>query len=162
MAMLNLIVAVARDNVIGRDGKMPWHLPAELAYFKRITMGAPVIMGRKTFDSIGRPLPGRRNIVITRNANWQHQGVETTSSLEAAITMTAGADAFVIGGATLYNEALALADRIYLTEIHADLPGDTFFPQLSESVWREVSRERRLADEKNAYDVDFVVLTRNK
>lgn len=158
--MLNIIVAVAHNNVIGHSGKMPWHLPAELAYFKRITMGAPVIMGRKTFDSIGRPLPGRRNIVVTRNVGWQQSGVDVVHSLADAIALCGAADAFVIGGAALYAEALPTVDRIYLTEIHADVPGDTHFPVLLANHWREVSRERRLKDDKNAYDLDFVVFTR--
>jgi dihydrofolate reductase len=158
--MLNIIVAVAHHNVIGMAGKMPWHLPAELQYFKRITMGKPIIMGRKTFDSIGRALPGRRNIVVTRNQHWQHDGVETAHSLEAAITMLGDSDAFVIGGATLYQEALMHATTIYLTRIDAAVEGDTFFPDLPSVMWQIVSSEHRAADEKNAFDVDFTVLSR--
>ena len=158
--MLNIIVAVARNNVIGFNSKMPWHLPAELQYFKRITMGKPIIMGRKTFDSIGRPLPGRRNIVVTRNRNWQHDGAEVAHSLDEAIAMTGEADAFVIGGATLYEEAIKCATKIYLTSIDAHVEGDTFFPDSPINVWQTLSSERRLKDEKNAYDVDFTVLAR--
>jgi len=158
--LLNLIVAVAHNNVIGMAGKMPWHLPAELAYFKRITMGHPIVMGRKTFDSIGRPLPGRRNIVVTANAAWHHEGVEVAGSIEEALSMLEGSSAFVIGGATLYAAALPVADRVYLTAIDATVDGDTFFPELAPETWREVSRERREQDEKNAYDVDFVVFER--
>ena len=158
--MLNLIVAVAHHNVIGMAGKMPWHLPAELAYFKRITMGHPIVMGRKTFDSIGRPLPGRRNIVVTANQAWRRDGVEVAGSIEAALSMVEGSSAFVIGGATLYATALPMADRVYLTAIDATLEGDTFFPDLTPEKWREVSRERREKDDKNAYNVDFVVFER--
>ena len=158
--MLNLIVAVAHNNVIGMAGKMPWHLPAELAYFKRITMGHPIVMGRKTFDSIGRPLPGRRNIVVTANQAWRHEGVEVAGSIETALSMIEDSSAFVIGGATLYAAALPVAERVYLTAIDATVEGDTFFPELAPEKWREVSRERREQDEKNAYDVDFVVFER--
>jgi len=158
--LLNLIVAIAHNNVIGLAGKMPWHLPAELAYFKRITMGHPIVMGRKTFDSIGRPLPGRRNIVVTANATWRCEGVEVAGNIEAALSMVEGSSAFVIGGATLYAAALPVADRVYLTAIDATVEGDTFFPKLAPETWREVSRERREKDDKNAYDVDFVVFER--
>ncbi len=124
-----LIAAVARNGAIGRDGGMPWHLSADLQRFKRTTLGAPVIMGRKTWDSIGRPLPGRRSIVITRDAQWQAQGAEKAGSLQAALRLAEGAEtAFVIGGAQIYAQALPLADRLLLTEIDADFEGDTFFP----------------------------------
>jgi dihydrofolate reductase len=158
--MLNIIVAVAKNNVIGLNGKMPWHLPAELQYFKRITMGKPIIMGRKTFDSIGRALPGRRNVVVTRNRHWQHDGVEVAHSLDAAMLLVGAADAFVIGGATLYDEALKHAAIIYLTQIDATVQGDTFFPVLPSTTWQVISSERQQKDEKNAYDVDFMVLAR--
>jgi dihydrofolate reductase len=158
--MLNLIVATANNNVIGLGGKMPWHLPAELAYFKQVTMGHPIIMGRKTFESIGRPLPGRRNIVVTANPAWQHEGVEVATSVDAALALIAGHSAFVIGGATLYAAALPIADRIYLTSIHANVDGDTFFPPLPETEWQETSRQPRPKDDKNTYDVDFIVLER--
>lgn len=158
--MLNLIVAVAHNNVIGMAGKMPWHLPAELAYFKRITMGHPIVMGRKTFDSIGRPLPGRRNIVVTENLAWRHDGVEVAHDMKMAMAMVEAQSAFVIGGATLYAAALPVADRVYLTAIDATVEGDTFFPPLAPDSWREVSRERREQDDKNAYNVEFVVFER--
>jgi dihydrofolate reductase len=158
--MLNIIVAVAQNNVIGMNGKMPWHLPAELQYFKRITMGHPIIMGRKTFDSIGRVLPGRRNIVVTRNQDWRHDGVDVVHSIADAMALVGHADAFVIGGATLYEEALNHADQIYLTAIDAEVAGDTFFPAINRDVWQEISSEHRAADEKNNHPVDFVVLAR--
>ena len=159
-AHLCLIVAVAKNNVIGMSGKMPWHLPAELAYFKRITMGRPIIMGRKTFESIGRVLPGRRNIVVTRNVAWRHEGVDVAHGFAEARAMVADGAAFVIGGATIYAEALPHADCTYLTAIDAEIDGDTFFPALPTAEWQEVSREHRPKDARNIYDVDFVVLKR--
>ncbi|MBL8523313.1 MAG: type 3 dihydrofolate reductase [Betaproteobacteria bacterium] len=158
---LNLIVAMAKNRVIGIDNKMPWHLPADFAWFKRNTLGHPVIMGRKTFESIGRPLPGRRNLVVSRNASWQAEGCEAFGSLTAAINQCrSNENVFVIGGATLYSEALPLADAIYLTEVDASPTGDTWFPQLDADQWKERSREHRAADEKNAFAMDFVVLDR--
>jgi dihydrofolate reductase len=158
--VLSLIVAMAKNRVIGYENKMPWHLPAELAYFKRITTGHPIIMGRKTFDSIGRPLPNRRNIVVSRNANFHSPGVEVANSLENALALCADENPFVIGGASLYAEALAITQKLYITEIDADLVGDTFFPPIDNSVWEEGSREARTKDEKNIYDLQFVVLSR--
>jgi dihydrofolate reductase len=151
---------MTKNRVIGYQNKMPWHLPAELAYFKRITTGHPVIMGRKTFDSIGRPLPSRRNIVVSRNASLHAEGVEVSNSLESAIALCTSENPFVIGGASLYAEALTVAQRLYITEIDADLVGDTFFPLIDDSQWKEKSREVRLKDEKNIYDLQFVVMSR--
>lgn len=158
--MLSLIVAMAKNRVIGFENKMPWHLPAELAYFKRVTTGHPIIMGRKTFDSIGRPLPNRRNIVVSRNTSFHSPGVEVANSLENALALCAPDNPFVIGGASLYAEALTVAQRLYITEINADLVGDTFFPPINDSLWKEESREARSKDEKNIYDLQFVVLQR--
>jgi dihydrofolate reductase len=158
--MRSLIVAMTKNRVIGYQNKMPWHLPAELAYFKRITTGHPIIMGRKTFESIGRPLPGRRNIVVSRNANFHAPGIEVTNSLENALMLCADENAFVIGGASLYADALKLAQRLYVTEIEAELTGDTFFPVIDDSAWQEESRDVRCKDEKNIYELQFVVLTR--
>lgn len=156
--MLSLIVAMTKNRVIGYQNKMPWHLPAELAYFKQITTGHPIIMGRKTFDSIGRPLPNRRNIVVSRNTNFHSSGVEVANSLENALAFCANENPFVIGGASLYAEALAIAQKLYITEIDADLIGDTFFPPIDNSVWKEESREARVKDEKNIFDLQFVIL----
>lgn len=158
--MLSLIVAIARHNVMGFQNTMPWHLPAELAYFKRVTMGHPIVMGRKTFDSIGRPLPGRRNIVVTRNADFRRDGIEVAHSLDAAMALCAGSDAFLIGGATLYAEALPHVDKLFITEIDAAPAGDTFFPAINAREWRETFRERREADEKNPHALEFVILER--
>jgi dihydrofolate reductase len=158
--MLSLIVAIAKNRVIGFEKKMPWHLPAELAYFKRVTMGHPIIMGRKTFESIGRPLPGRRNIVVSRDRTYAADGVEIVHSLDAAMAVCRTENAFIIGGATLYAEALPKVDRLYVTEIDASPEGDTFFPALDAREWKETSRERRERDEKNQFDVSFIVLDR--
>lgn len=162
---ISLIVAMAKNRVIGNKNKMPWHLPADFTYFKKVTIGHPVIMGRKTFESISRPLPGRRNIVISRNAAFRADGVEVVTSLAAAInacdSQYTSQEAFVIGGATLYIEALPHADRIFVTEVDASPEGDTFFPMLDTKQWREVARERYEADEKNAHAMEFTVLERN-
>jgi len=156
MGTLSLIAAMTRDHVIGLDGDMPWHLPADLAHFKRLTSGKPIIMGRKTFDSIGRPLPKRRNIVITRNPDWSNEGVEVAHSLEAAIELTKQEDeTMIIGGATLYNASLSAAHRLYITWIDAKVSGDTHFPNWSESQFSMVSEEFRSSDEKNPYDLTF-------
>ncbi|MBL8512123.1 MAG: dihydrofolate reductase [Betaproteobacteria bacterium] len=162
---MNLIVAHTRNRVIGLAGGMPWHLPADLAYFKRTTLGHPVIMGRKTFESIGRPLPGRRNVVVSGQADFAPAGVEVCRSLAEALRVVGDEVPehqvpFVIGGASLYAAALPLAKRLYVTEIDAELAGDTFFPPLTPGEWREVSRELRPADAANGYDLAFVVLER--
>ena len=163
---ISLIVAVAKNRVIGSKNKMPWHLPADFAYFRKMTIGHPVIMGRKTFESIGRPLPGRRNIVISRNTAIRADGVEIMASLEQAIDAcllsAAGPEAFVIGGATLYIDALPRADRILITEVDASPEGDIFFPVLDAKQWEEVSRVHHAADEKNILAMDFVELVRNR
>jgi dihydrofolate reductase len=159
---ISLIVAATKNHVIGKDGAMPWHLPADLQYFKKITMGKPIIMGRKTFDSIGRPLPGRRNIVVTQNRAWSHQGVEVVHDIADALTLVQKDEAFVIGGATLYAAALPVASRVYLTAIDATIDGDTFFPALDQQTWREIAHEHRAKDEKNAHDLDFIVYARER
>ncbi|MCG9095644.1 dihydrofolate reductase [Laribacter hongkongensis] len=140
---LALIAARARNGVIGLDNRMPWHLPEDLAYFKRVTLGKPVVMGRKTFESIGRPLPGRLNIVVTRNPGWQAAGVQVAHSLDAALALAAVAapeEIMLIGGAELYRQALPQADVLYLTEIDAEFAGDAFFPEVDLARWR-IDRE---------------------
>ena len=140
---LALIAARARNGVIGLDNRMPWHLPEDLAYFKRVTLGKPVVMGRKTFESIGRPLPGRLNIVVTRNPGWQAAGVQVAHSLDAALALAAEAvpeEIMLIGGAELYRQALPQADVLYLTEIDAEFAGDAFFPEVDLARWR-IDRE---------------------
>lgn len=153
---LNLIAAVARNGAIGKDNALLWRQPEDLKFFKRTTLGCPVIMGRKTFESIGRPLPGRRNIVVTRNAAWQHDGVEVASSLDAAITLAQDeAQVFVIGGGELYTQALPQADQLILTEVDADFDGDTFFPKWDRQAFDEISRETHQSDAGWAYHFVF-------
>jgi dihydrofolate reductase len=157
----SLIVARAANGVIGKDNGMPWHLPADLAHFKRTTMGRPVIMGRRTWESIGRPLPGRRNVVVTRNAGFAAPGAEVVASLEAAWRTVADADeVFVIGGGQLYAEALPGADRVYVTEIGETIEGDTRFPDLVPSEWRETVLGEQAPDERNAHPLRFRLLER--
>ena len=156
---LSLIVATDRANGIGINNTLPWRLPADLAFFKRTTTGHPIIMGRKTFDSIGRALPNRRNIVVTRNPDWSHAGVEAVSSLPAAVALTGPDEAFVIGGAQIYAEALPLAARLIVTEIAADFECDAFFPNLDPSEWIEASREPHHSAH-NGFDYSFVIYQR--
>ncbi len=150
--------------MIGRNNNLPWHLSEDLKYFKRTTMGKSIAMGRLTWESIGRPLPGRTNIVITRNPGQTIEGVKTVSSLRAAVELAAavgeidGSDELVvIGGGQIYAEAMPLVRRMYLTEVHADVTGDAWFPDWNPDEWREVSRERHPAIEPNPYDYSFVV-----
>ncbi len=158
---VNLIVAMAKNRVIGINNKMPWHLPADFAWFRKHTLGHPVVMGRKTFESIGKPLPGRRNMVISRNPDWRAAGCEVYHSLNTALaTCTPTEPVFVIGGASLYNEALPVTVRLYVTEVDAQPDGDTWFPVLTPGQWREQFREHYAADEKNASAMDFVILDR--
>ena len=162
-ATLTLIVATDRQNGIGIRNTLPWRLPEDLAFFKRTTTGHPIIMGRKTFDSIGRPLPNRRNIVVTRNPDWSHAGVEAVASLQQAAALAgdgeADVEAFVIGGAQVYAEALPLASRLIVTEIVADFECDAFFPKLDPSEWVEASRETHRSAE-NDFDYSFVIYQR--
>ncbi len=161
MTTLSIIVALGRGRVIGRDNQLPWHLPADLQHFKKVTLGKPVIMGRLTYESIGKPLPGRRNIVITRAAGYDAPGCEVVASPQAALEAVADADeAMVIGGANLYRQLLPDTDRLYLTFIDADFDGDAWFPEWSADEWRETAREAHLPDERNAYPYAFVVLER--
>lgn len=141
MNQINLIVAMDAQRGIGIDNTLPWRLPEDLAHFKRLTTGHPIIMGRKTFDSIGRPLPNRRNIVITRNADWRHEGVEAVGSIEAAIALVEGAPAFIIGGAEIYRQSLPLAGQLIITEIHKTFSCDAFFPEVDPEQWEEIARE---------------------
>jgi dihydrofolate reductase len=161
---LSLIVAMAENRMIGLDGAMPWHISADLKYFKQVTMGAPVIMGRKTFQSIGKPLPGRTNIVITRDPSFHADGIEVVHDLEAAlkkanaISLIEGREeVFVIGGAQIYDLTIDQADRIYLTEIAASPPGDAAFPEMKPGDWREVSREDREPEKEDGPAFSFVI-----
>ncbi|MDX2007996.1 MAG: dihydrofolate reductase [Meiothermus sp.] len=158
--MISLIVAASQNRAIGRENRLPWHLPNDLRYFRRVTKGSPVIMGRKTFESIGWPLPGRQNIVVTRDKAYRAEGCEVVNSLEAAfLAAQQDREIFVIGGADLYRQALGLAGRIYLTEVHAEVEGDAFFPDPGPD-WQEVSREHHPADLEHAHAFDWVVLER--
>ncbi len=158
-ATLTLIVATDRQNGIGIHNTLPWRLPEDLAFFKRTTTGHPIIMGRKTFDSIGRPLPNRRNIVVTRNPDWSHASVEAVASLQQAAALAGDGEAFVIGGAQVYAEALPLATRLIITEIGADFECDAFFPKLAPSEWVETSREPHHSVD-NGFDYSFVIYQR--
>ena len=160
--IVSLIVAVGLKDEIGRAGQMPWHLPADLKHFKRNTLGKPVLMGRKTLGAIGRPLPERRNLILTRDAAFRAPGCETVTSLDAAIAAAGSVpELMVIGGGEVYRLAWSRADRVYLTRIQADVDGaDTFFPKLEPKQWREVSREDHRADTKNPYDYSFITYER--
>jgi len=151
---VSLIVAYSTNRTIGRDNALPWKLPGDLAHFKRTTMGCPVIMGRKTWESLGRPLPGRRNIVITRQTGYQATGAETATSLAQALEMTRDlAEVFVIGGAQIYAQSLSVASRIVATEVHAHVQGDAFFPELDSNTWEETSRHQQPAENGLSYDL---------
>lgn len=158
-ASLTLIVAYSTNRAIGRDNALPWKLPGDLAHFKRSTLGHPIIMGRKTWDSLGRPLPGRSNIVISRNPDFSAAGAILAPTLEAAVAACGGVEeAYVIGGAQIYAQALPLARRVLATEVHADVEGDAFFPLLPSFQWKETAREPQPAE--NGYDYDFVTYER--
>ncbi|MDV5171083.1 type 3 dihydrofolate reductase [Photobacterium rosenbergii] len=157
---ISMVAAMAKSRIIGKDNAMPWHLPADFAWFKKVTMGKPVVMGRKTFESIGRPLPGRHNIVISRNAGYQAEGITVVSDIEAAKHAAGNVEELmVIGGGSIYAACLEEADRLYLTFIDLDVEGDTQFPDWG-TDWQEVHSESYAADEKNAHDMRFVVLER--
>jgi dihydrofolate reductase len=159
----SIVVAVARNGVIGRDNALPWRLPADLAHFKKVTMGHPVVMGRRTYESIGKPLPGRKNIVVSRNRALAAPGCTVVASLEEAWRAAGDAgEVCVIGGTTLFREALPLADAIHLTEVEANIEGDTYFPAFDRKDWdtREVARHP--ADDRNAYPIRILELTRKR
>ena len=157
---LNLIAALGQNGVIGVDNRLPWRLSEDLKHFKALTLGHPVLMGRKTFESLGRPLPGRRNIVITRNPECRLEGAEIAHSLEQALALCEGADeVFFIGGADLYRQALPLVQRLYLTEVDASPPGDAFFPSFDRACWRESARDRR-RDDASGLEYAFVIYDR--
>lgn len=161
--ILSLLLAADENNVIGKDNQLPWHLPNDLKYFKNQTWAMPILMGRKTFDSIGKPLQGRKSIVITRSSEWKHDGVEVVHSVEEAIEKAKGfgvKEIFVIGGAEIFQTAFDQANRIYLTRIHHQFEGDAFFPEVSDKEWNLVQSRFCAADEKNKYDHTFQVWER--
>ncbi len=154
--MISLIVAASANNVIGAQGELPWKLSDDLKRFKQVTMGKPIVMGRKTWDSIGRPLPGRQNIVITRQAGFVAPGCDVVASKAAAIAAAGDApETMIIGGSQVYELFLPDAARVYLTRVHADIAGDAFFPELDGEEWRLVAEERHPADERNEFDFSF-------
>lgn len=159
MKTLSLIVAMAENRCIGIENRLPWHLPEDLKFFKRTTLGKPIIMGRKTFDSIGKPLPGRANIVITRDGAWQRDGVIVVNTLEAAIgaaekacAQDAAEEAVIIGGEQIYRLALSVVNRLYITRVKATVEGDAFFPEFNQSEWRIADKSEHFSDERNPYD----------
>ena len=157
ISRIAIIAAVARNRVIGHRNRMPWHLPEDLKRFRRLTLGHAVIMGRRTFESIGKPLTGRNNIVVTRSPDWTRPGCYPAYSLEAAFAaVREREDAFVIGGAEIYALALPIASRLYITEIERDFEGDAFFPEFDRSRWREISRESRVLDGAGGFSYHFV------
>lgn len=158
-SQITIVVAVDAANGIGINNQLPWHLPEDLAHFKRTTMGHPIIMGRKTFDSIGRPLPNRRNIVITRNHQWQHDGVEVAHSLQEALELVADVPACVIGGAQIFTEALPAAQYLVVTHIDKTFACDTFFPPIDGALW-EVTQSEEHVSEANGFNYRYVYYAR--
>lgn len=159
--LISLIVAVANNGVIGVDNGLPWRLPADLQHFKSVTMGKPIIMGRRTWESLPGLLPGRRHIVITRNQDYRAEGCELVHSLDQALKTAGEApEIMIVGGGGLYRQTLPRADRLYLTRVDVDLAGDTFFPEIDWREWQEVSRESHPADERNQFACTFIVLNR--
>lgn len=159
--MISLIVAVSANGVIGRGDELPWHLSDDLKRFKQLTLGKPIVMGRKTFESIGRALPGRQNIVLTRQSEFAANDCDVVSSIDAAIAASGGAgEVFVIGGSEIYRLFLPRAERIYMTRVHIDVDGDVRFPELDDDQWQETVRENHDADELNEYEFTTSVLER--
>ena len=163
----SMIVAMAENRVIGINNNLPWYLPNDLKYFKQVTLGKPIIMGRKTFESIGKPLPGRTNIVITRNSDWSASGVKVVHSLDQAYKLAQAVceidgqhELMIIGGDQIYQSSLPEVDRIYLTQVHASVDGDAWFPEVDWSQWKEVGREDFKAEGANPYNYSFVVFDR--
>lgn len=158
---LTLIVAVDAHNGIGINNQLPWHLPEDLAHFKRITSSHPIIMGRKTFDSIGRPLPNRRNIVITRNAEWKRDGVEAVTAIAAAIALVGDAPAFIIGGGQIFATTMTVADCLVVTHIAKTFDCDAFFPAIDLKIWKEKARESHYSD-ATGFDYAYVIYDRRE
>ena len=156
--MLSLIVATSLNNAIGKGNAMLWHLPEDFKFFKNTTWGMPIIMGRKTFESIGKPLPGRTNIVVTNNKDWKVDGTKTAINLDEAIQIAKQTNAkefFITGGGEIYKQSMPLANKIYLTVVNIEIYGDTFFPEIDKSIWQKTFEKNVAADEKNKYDMSF-------
>jgi len=161
--IVSIIVALDENDVIGDNGKLPWHLSADLKNVKKITLGKPIIMGRMTHESIGRPLPGRENIIITRNLAYIAEGCTVLHSLDDAFDHSANeSEVMIMGGAELYRQTLDRASRLYLTEVHASVGGDTFFPEFDRDIWKEIERQDFEADENNDHPYSFVVLEQHR
>jgi dihydrofolate reductase len=159
--MISIIVALSENHVIGAGNQLPWRLSADLKRVKALTMGHHLIMGRKTFESIGRPLPGRTNVIITRNADYRPEGCQTVDSLKAAFELAkADPEVFVFGGGEIFRDALPLVHKIYMTKVHCTITGDTHFPQLNTDEWVEIENQSFKADEKNEFDYSFITLER--
>jgi dihydrofolate reductase len=159
--LISAVVAMARDGVIGRDNGMPWHLPDDLKRFKSLTMGKPMLMGRKTFEAIGKPLPGRTSLVLTRDPSWQAKDVIAVRSVDEALQKIGNVQELcVVGGAEIYKLTLPITQRIHLTRIHANIPGDAIFPPLDTSEWRETERIEHPADDRHAFAMTFSTLER--
>ncbi len=162
---ISLIVAASLNNAIGKDNQLLWRLPDDLKFFKNTTWGFPVIMGRKTFESVNQPLPGRHNIVVTSNQHWKHESVEVAKNIEAAIELAKSKGcklAFIIGGGEIYKQSMHLADTIYMTRVHTMLVGDTFFPKIDEHEWTLTFEKNHHKDEKHAHDFSFQVWERKQ
>lgn len=157
---VSLIVAMSENRAIGRGNGLPWHLPDDLKHFKRLTTGHAVIMGRKTYDSMGRPLPDRRNIVVTRRADFQAEGVQVAHDINQAIALAGEGEVFIIGGAEIYRAAMPYVARMYITLVHAEIEGDTFFPEYSPDDWQLVEQSDHPADEKHPHAMSFEVYER--
>lgn len=155
--MKALIVAIDQNNAIGKDNQLLWHLPKDLSFFKNVTSGNAIIMGRKTFESIGKALPNRRNIVISTQKDLQLNGAEITSSLNAAFDLVGNADSYIIGGGSIYEQSLTLVDRLYITKVAASFDADTFFPTINWDEWTLVSKEDHPTDDKHVYAFSFCV-----
>ncbi len=160
---ISIIAAMDQDRVIGINNQLPWKLPADMQWFRRQTLGKPVLMGRNTYESIGKPLPGRLNIILTREHGYAVDGAVVVHHLEEAMAMAGEVDeVMVIGGAALYEQMLGLADRLYLTQIHAHFAGDAWFPRIDPAEWVEIERSDHAADERNPYDYSFMILERKR
>jgi len=162
---LSILVAMARNRVIGRNNKLPWHLPADLKHFKFLTMGQTIVMGRKTYESIGKPLPGRSNIIITRQAGYAVPGAIVVTSIDDALllceeTSSINGENFIIGGETLYRQTLKICQRMYITEIQRDFEGDVFFPEFDPDEWEETQRDKQISENDANLEYHFVVLDR--
>jgi dihydrofolate reductase len=159
--MISFVVAMDENRAIGKDNDLPWYLPNDLKHFKKTTMGKPIVMGRKTYESIGKPLPGRENIVVTRDQSYEAEGTTIVHSVDEVLQINAE-EVCVIGGSEIFKQFLPVADRLYITEIHHTFEADTYFPELNDNEWKELSRTEGIVDEKNKYPHEFVVYEKIK